>query len=257
MIEKILVFSFSFIGDAALSTAVISPLRQRFPDAKITFLVGVRAFGLLAADPQIDQVLVYDNLGEHAGWRGKIRLIKSLRRERFDLVVDLRDSLWSRFVGDVLVDGEVADQVEALEDEADLPVAGPRPVGLAELRHRVPVEGVVAGRGRVEQAQDREQRRLAAAGGPGDGHVLPREYFQGDPVEGVGLDLVRVEDLRDVLQMNQRERSSICAALRPSCPVESAAPFRNRWAPPARGRSRSPCGSSGPSRRRAAAVPTP
>ncbi len=99
MIKKILVFSFSFIGDAVLSTVVISPLRQRFPDAKITFLVGDRAFDLLIADPQIDQVLVYDNLGEHAGWRGKIRLIKFLRRERFDLVVDLRDSFWSRFVG--------------------------------------------------------------------------------------------------------------------------------------------------------------
>ena len=99
MIEKILVFSFSFIGDAVLSTVVIGPLRQRFPDAKITFLVGPRAFDLLAADPQIDQVLVYDNLDEHTGWRGKIRLIQFLRREKFDLVVDLRDSLWSRFVG--------------------------------------------------------------------------------------------------------------------------------------------------------------
>ena len=99
MIEKILVFSFSFIGDAILSTAVISPLRQRFPDAKITFLVGPRAFNLMDADTQIDQVLVYDNRGKHAGWRGKIRLIKLLRRERFDLVVDLRDSVWSRFVG--------------------------------------------------------------------------------------------------------------------------------------------------------------
>ena len=51
MIEKILVFSFSFIGDAVLSTVVISPLRQRFPDAKITFLVGVHAFDLMAARP--------------------------------------------------------------------------------------------------------------------------------------------------------------------------------------------------------------
>ena len=71
MIKKILVFSFSFIGDAVLSTAVISPLRQRFSDAKITFLVGPRAFNLLAADTQIDQLLVYDNRGEHAGWQWK------------------------------------------------------------------------------------------------------------------------------------------------------------------------------------------
>ena len=99
MIKKILVFSFSFIGDAVLSTAVIEPLRRHFPDAQIAFLVGVRAFNLLSGDPNIDRVFVYDNRGKHAGLRGKAQLIKSLRREQFDLVVNLRDSLWSRFVG--------------------------------------------------------------------------------------------------------------------------------------------------------------
>ena len=98
-IQRILVFSFSFIGDAVLSTAVVGPLRRRFPDARIAFLVGRRAFDLLYGDPQIDQALVYDNRGEHAGWQGKARLIKTLRRERFELVIDLRDSIWSRFVG--------------------------------------------------------------------------------------------------------------------------------------------------------------
>ena len=98
-IRKILIFSFSFIGDAVLSTAVIGPLRRHFPDAAISFLVGVRAFDLFADEPEIDQVFVYDNRGEHAGWRGKLLLIKTLRRERFDLVIDLRDSIWSRFVG--------------------------------------------------------------------------------------------------------------------------------------------------------------
>ena len=99
-IQKVLVFSFSFIGDAVLSTAVIHPLRQHFPDAQIAFLVGVRAANLFTGDPQIDQVFVYDNHGKHSGWRGKVRLIEMLCREKFDLVVDLRDSIWSRFVGD-------------------------------------------------------------------------------------------------------------------------------------------------------------
>ena len=98
-IQKVLVFSFSYIGDAVLSTAVIQPLRQRFPDAQIAFLVGVRAANLFLGDPQIDQVFVYDNHGVHSGWRGKVRLIEMLRREKFDLVIDLRDSIWSRFVG--------------------------------------------------------------------------------------------------------------------------------------------------------------
>ena len=97
--KKILVFSFSFIGDAVLSTAVIQPLRKRFPDAHITFLVGSRAFDLLTTDPNIDATLVYDNRGEHAGWKGRLRLIKTLRRAKFDLVVNLRDSLTARCIG--------------------------------------------------------------------------------------------------------------------------------------------------------------
>ena len=99
MIKNILVFSFSFIGDATLSTAVINPLRRHFPETRISFLVGARAFNLLAGDPGIDHVVVYDNRGKHAGWRGKYQLISSLRRKQFDLVINLRDSLWSRFVG--------------------------------------------------------------------------------------------------------------------------------------------------------------
>lgn len=99
MPKKILVFSFSFIGDAVLSTAVIQPLRKYFPDAHITFLVGPRAFNLLATEPNIDATFVYHNRGEHAGWKGRLRLIKTLRHEKFDLVVNLRDSLTARCIG--------------------------------------------------------------------------------------------------------------------------------------------------------------
>lgn len=100
-IQKVLVFSFSFIGDAVLSTAVIHPLRRRFPDAQIAFLVGIRTADLFTGDPQIDQVFVYDNRGKHTGWRGKFRLIRMLRCEKIDLVIDLRDSVWSRLIGGV------------------------------------------------------------------------------------------------------------------------------------------------------------
>ena len=99
MLKKILVFSFSFIGDAVLSTAVIQPLRRHFPNAHITFLVGPRAFDLLATDPNIDATLVYDNRDEHAGWTGRLRLIKTLRADKFDLVINLRDSFTARCIG--------------------------------------------------------------------------------------------------------------------------------------------------------------
>ena len=53
------------------------------------FSLAPRAFDLLATDPNIDATLVYDNRGEHAGWKGRLRLIKTLRRDKFDLVVNL------------------------------------------------------------------------------------------------------------------------------------------------------------------------
>jgi heptosyltransferase-2 len=65
----------------------------------LTFLLGPRAKDALKDDLQIDAIFVYDNCGIHSGILGKYRLIKSLRREKFDLVVDLRDSFWSRFIG--------------------------------------------------------------------------------------------------------------------------------------------------------------
>lgn len=97
--KKILVFSFSFIGDAVLSTAVIHPLRQHFPNSHITYLVGPLAFNLLINDPQLDATLVYDNRGEHSGLIGRLKLIKSLRSQKFDLVINLRDSFIARCIG--------------------------------------------------------------------------------------------------------------------------------------------------------------
>ena len=95
--HNILVFSFTFIGDAVLSTCVIEPLRKTYPNAQLSFLAGHAARAVLDGDPQIDQTLLYDSQ-EHRGLLGKRVLLTQLRRHRFDLVIDLRDSLWSRWV---------------------------------------------------------------------------------------------------------------------------------------------------------------
>lgn len=97
--KRILVFSFSFIGDAVLSTAVIEPLRTHFRDSQITFLIGTRAFGLFVTEPNIDAIVVYDNHSKHAGWQGRLRLIKTLRFHKYDIVINLRDTLTARCIG--------------------------------------------------------------------------------------------------------------------------------------------------------------
>lgn len=97
--KRILVFSFSNIGDAVLSTAVIQPLQSHFKDVHLTYLVGPRAVGILKTDVQIDATVVYENRGVHAGLKGRLKLIRTLRQEKFDLVVNLRDSFLARCIG--------------------------------------------------------------------------------------------------------------------------------------------------------------
>src|SRR5262249_36506813 len=63
---------------------------------------------------------------------------------------------------DVLEDREIANQVEALKDEPDLAVAHARPLGRSELGNRPAVQHVLPFGRRVEEAEDREQGRLAA-----------------------------------------------------------------------------------------------
>ncbi len=107
---------------------------------------------------------------------------------------------------DVLEDGEIADEVEALEDKTDLAVADACPVGERQAFHLLTVEQIAAFGGRIEQAEDREQRRFAAARGAGDGDVFARLDFQINAGQRVGFDLVGEEDFFDAVEVNERFR---------------------------------------------------
>ncbi len=110
---------------------------------------------------------------------------------------------------DVLVDVQVANQIEALEDEPDFAVPHPGALGQRQVGDRLAVEDVLAVGRRVEQAENRQERGLAAAGRAGDGDVLAGLDFEVDPGERVGFDLVGEEDLRDAVEVNQRLRGSV------------------------------------------------
>src|SRR5579864_5502378 len=62
----------------------------------------------------------------------------------------------------VFIHVEVTDQVKALEDEADLLVADPRPLGEIQSLHLFVVQEKRTIGWRIQKADDGEQRRLAA-----------------------------------------------------------------------------------------------
>ena len=85
--HHILLITLSNVGDAVMTTPVIVALRQQYPDASIDIVTDARASELFEHMPGKGTVFLKD---KQAGWRGTARLVKRLRRQRYDLVVDLR-----------------------------------------------------------------------------------------------------------------------------------------------------------------------
>ncbi|MCX5706298.1 MAG: lipopolysaccharide heptosyltransferase II [Candidatus Omnitrophica bacterium] len=92
---KILFMTLSNIGDAVLTLPVLDILRENFPEAKITVICGVRPKEIFEGNPAFHKLVVYD---KHRGLKEKLKLFNELRKERYDLIVDLRNSLLSRIL---------------------------------------------------------------------------------------------------------------------------------------------------------------
>lgn len=88
-IKKILVISLTNIGDVILTFPVIDVLRRDCPEAELSVVIGPKASSLLDGNPQLKDVFIFDK--HQSGFR-KLSWVWKLRQERFDLVVDLRNT---------------------------------------------------------------------------------------------------------------------------------------------------------------------
>ncbi|MCK4401340.1 glycosyltransferase, partial [bacterium] len=87
-IKKIVIRSVNWIGDAVMTTPAITQLAKNFPDAKITIVVKEWVKDVFIGNPFIDDIIVCNpkNLV------GYIRLIRKLRKERFDIGIAFPNS---------------------------------------------------------------------------------------------------------------------------------------------------------------------
>ncbi|MFA5117611.1 MAG: lipopolysaccharide heptosyltransferase II [Candidatus Omnitrophota bacterium] len=90
-VQKILVITLSNFGDVVLTLPVLDHLRQRFPGARLTVMVGPRPKEIFAQNPFIDNLIIYD---KYSSWSVKLALFFALKKERFDIVIDLRNTLY-------------------------------------------------------------------------------------------------------------------------------------------------------------------
>src|SRR3989338_3208413 len=92
---KILFITLSNIGDVILSLPVLDSLIHKFPNSDITVMVGQRPKEIFENIPAIKHIIVFD---KRAGIKEKINLFFALKKEKFDVVVDLRNSFFSLFL---------------------------------------------------------------------------------------------------------------------------------------------------------------
>lgn len=75
-----------------MAIPTLSALRSRFGGARITLLAKAPVADLFEQHPDIDRIIVYQDRGIHRGLRGRLRLVRSLRDERFDLAFLLQNA---------------------------------------------------------------------------------------------------------------------------------------------------------------------
>ncbi|GAB0119086.1 glycosyltransferase family 9 protein [Acidisoma sp. 7E03] len=95
---RILFITATRIGDAVISTGILSDLLRRYPTGRFTVACGPVAAGLFAAMPRLERLILMPKMRWDGHW---FKLWAQVLGHRWDLVVDLRGSgtalfLWAR-----------------------------------------------------------------------------------------------------------------------------------------------------------------
>jgi len=86
---KILLIRLRLIGDVVFTTPMLRALKRRFPEAQLTYLVEPAALAVVRKNPHLDEVIVAPRAPGLARIVDDIKLAGQLRRNHYDLVIDL------------------------------------------------------------------------------------------------------------------------------------------------------------------------
>ncbi|MDG1147007.1 MAG: glycosyltransferase family 9 protein [Crocinitomicaceae bacterium] len=85
--KRILIIQTAFLGDVILATPLVSELNRLFPNSQIDFLVKKGNESLLANNPKLNSVYIFDKT--NGKWKSLFGLIKQVRKSNYDLVINL------------------------------------------------------------------------------------------------------------------------------------------------------------------------
>jgi len=91
--KKILIIRLSSLGDILLATPMIRSIQREYPEKKIHFLLRAEYESVMVNNHFIEKFFQYTRIDEE-----NKKLIKELKREKYDLVIDLQNNLRSAYV---------------------------------------------------------------------------------------------------------------------------------------------------------------
>jgi ADP-heptose:LPS heptosyltransferase len=87
---RVLVIRPDRLGDVILSTPVLSVIKANYPDCHLAVMVKSGVETLLSGLASVDEVMIYDPEGRHAGLRGFFQLYRDIREKKFRIAVVLQ-----------------------------------------------------------------------------------------------------------------------------------------------------------------------
>ncbi len=84
--KRILVFNVNWLGDVLFSTPAFKALREAYPKAHIACIVHPRAKEILEGNPNIDEIILFDEKVKDKHLLSKFKFISGLQKKKFDTV---------------------------------------------------------------------------------------------------------------------------------------------------------------------------
>lgn len=90
--KRILIVNVNWLGDTLFATPFIRSMREKYPKAYIAILTHPRCYEILEGNPNIDEIIIYDEKKQHRNILRRFSIISYLRSKEFDAAFILRKS---------------------------------------------------------------------------------------------------------------------------------------------------------------------
>lgn len=94
--KKVLLVRFSSLGDVILANFYALKIKQKYPSWHLTWLVDSMYRDIVMSQPWVDDVILWDRKKD--GNRGFIKIIKFIRSQDFDILIDMHNTDRSSFL---------------------------------------------------------------------------------------------------------------------------------------------------------------